>query len=71
MRITTRMSDTAEGNWLGRRVRDKYTGAIGKVTADLPDPDHDVLAVYFGPGQWNSYHPNTWSKEQLFELIDE
>ena len=57
-------------NWLGYRVRHKRTGEVGTVTADMPDTDHDVLAVDFGPGQWNSYHPNAWSKEHLFELID-
>lgn len=57
--------------WLGRRVRDKRTGAIGKVTADLTEPGYDLLAVLFGSGQWNRYEPNAWSKEHLFELIED
>jgi hypothetical protein len=57
-------------NWRGRWVRDKRTGRIGKVTADLPDPDIDLLAVFFGPGTWNRYEPNAWSKEHLFELVE-
>lgn len=55
--------------WLGRCVRDKRSGLLGTVTADLPEPEHDALAVEFGPGQWHSYHPNLWSKEHLFELV--
>ena len=58
-------------DWLGRRVLEKASGRIGKVTADLEIPCHDVLAVFFGPGQWNSYQPCAWSKANLFEVIDD
>lgn len=58
-------------NWAGFWVRDRRTGAVGKVTADLPDAEFDLIAVYFGPGQWNTYKPCAWSKEQLFELISD
>lgn len=44
---------------------------VGKVTADLPDPAYDVLSVYFGPGQWNTYYPNRWSKDNLFDVVDD
>lgn len=54
--------------WLGRRVRDVKSGQIGIVTGDLQEPD-DMIAVDFGLGQWNSYVPNQWSKDHLFELL--
>lgn len=64
------MAVEPDGNWRGKWVRDRRTGLIGKVTADLPDADCDLLAVYFGPGQWNRYEPNVWSKEHLFDLVE-
>lgn len=56
-------------DWLGTHVRERATGRVGIVTADLPDADHDVLAVYFGPGRWNTYVPNQWSKAHIFDRI--
>ena len=53
--------------WLGRRVRERASGRIGKVTADLPEDD--LIAVFFGLGAWNTYTPNAWSKANLFEVI--
>ena len=57
-------------NWLDRYVRERRTGRVGKVTADLQEGEYDLLAVWFGPGQWNRYEPNEWSKAYLFDLLE-
>lgn len=64
------MTAIEHADWLRRRVRLKATGRVGTVTADLSNADADVLAVWFGPGEWNVYRPNAHAKAELFELVD-
>ena len=56
--------------WLGRYVRERSSGRIGKVTADLVEGEYDLLGVWFGPREWHRYEPNQWSKDHLFEVLD-
>lgn len=57
--------------WLGKLVRDKRDGDVGRVTADLPDEGYDVLAVFFRDGKWVTHQPNQWAKDNIFELVNE
>lgn len=60
-------------DWLGKTVRERATGRVGVVTADLPAPeyDDDVLAVYYGPDAWHTHTPNAYAKAELFEVVED